>query len=88
MIGSLVARFITPYLLELAIGAVALALAAGAYTLWHHHVYRQGYDAAIAAIAAQDQEAIHAADQIRLGVRNCVNGGGVWDAEGGQCRRR
>ncbi len=29
----------------------------GAYKLWETHVYRQGYDAAIADIAAENQEA-------------------------------
>ncbi|MDQ2079472.1 hypothetical protein RA307_04695 [Xanthobacteraceae bacterium Astr-EGSB] len=64
------------------------AVVAGAYGAWHHHVYRSGYDAAIAAVARQDQEAINAARQGRDRYRSCLTSGGLWDTTSGQCRGR
>lgn len=68
---------------------VGAVLAAGAaYAGWHHHVYRQGWNAAVAAIARADKEAIDAALAARATYRACVDAGGVWDPTRGQCRRR
>ena len=67
-------------------GAIA-AIGAG-YGLWHHKVFNSGWNAAIAATAAQDRRAIDAARSARANWRSCVDGGGVWNASTGQCRRR
>jgi hypothetical protein len=67
-------------------GCVAAVFAA--YGLWHHKVFNSGWNAAIAAIAAQDRRAIDAARSARAHWRACVDGGGVWNASTGQCRRR
>jgi hypothetical protein len=69
------------------IGGAIAAIAAG-YGLWHHKVFNSGWNAAIAAIAAQDKEAIDAARSARANWRSCVDDGGVWNASTGQCRRR
>ena len=61
-------------------------IAAG-YGLWHHKVFNSGWNA-VAAIAAQDRGAIDAARSARANWRSCVDGGGVWNASTGQCRRR
>jgi hypothetical protein len=68
-------------------GAGIAAVLAG-YALWHHKVFNSGWNAAIAAIAAQDRRAIDAARSARAHWRACVDGGGVWNASTGQCRRR
>lgn len=65
-----------------------VALAGTAYGVWHHKIYNNGYSAAIAAIARQDQEAINAAKSARATFRSCVDGGGMWDATSGKCGGR
>lgn len=78
-------------LAALSLKAKIIAYLAGAavvllvYATWHYRVYRSGYNAAIEAIAAQDKEAVHAADQARARVRNCYDTGGVWQS--GACQR-
>jgi hypothetical protein len=67
-------------------GGIAAVLAA--YGLWHHKVFNSGWNAAIAAIAAQDRRAIDAARSARAHWRACIDGDGVWNASTGQCRRR
>jgi hypothetical protein len=61
---------------------------AATYGLWHHKVFNSGWNAAIAAIAAQDRRAIDAARSARANWRACVDDDGVWNASTGQCRRR
>jgi hypothetical protein len=68
------------------VGGIAAILAA--YGLWHHKVFNSGWNAAIAAIAAQDRRAIDAARSARAHWRACVDSDGVWNASTGQCRRR
>jgi hypothetical protein len=64
----------------------ALLIAAGSRL--YHHIERSGYDRAIAAVAAQDQEAINAADAARDRIFRCRASGGVWRTSAGQCERR
>jgi hypothetical protein len=68
------------------VGGIAAVLAG--YGLWHHRVFNSGWNAAIAAIAAQDRRAIDAARSARAHWRACVDSDGVWNASTGQCRRR
>ena len=74
--------------LRIAIVGGGIAAIAASYGLWHHKVFNSGWNAAIAAIAAQDKGAIDAARSARANWRSCVDGGGVWNASTGQCRRR
>jgi hypothetical protein len=67
-------------------GGIAAILAT--YSLWHHKVFNSGWNAAIAAIAAQDRRAIDAARSARANWRSCIDDDGVWNASTGQCRRR
>jgi high-affinity Fe2+/Pb2+ permease len=69
------------------IGGGIVAILAG-YGLWHHKVFNSGWNAAIAAIAAQDRRAIDAARTARAHWRACVDGDGVWNVSTGKCRRR
>lgn len=66
--------------------AASLALAAlGAYGVWHHKVYRAGYDRALADIAAEDQRAIASATELRLTWLACRKAGRRWFQSEGKC---
>jgi hypothetical protein len=55
----------------------------------YNKVYYRGYNAAIAAIAAQDKEAVDAAEKARSLVRECNATDGMrWDTTRGLCTRR
>ena len=69
------------------VAGVVVATLTG-YGVWHHKVFNSGWNAAIAAIAAQDRRAIDAARSARANWRACVDSDGVWNASTGQCRRR
>jgi hypothetical protein len=80
-------RALSPMLRITIIGGGIAAILAG-YGLWHHKVFNSGWNAAIAAIAAQDRRAIDAARSARANWRACIDSDGVWNASTGQCRRR
>lgn len=64
---------------------VAVAVVA-AYATWHRHVYNAGYEAAIAAVARADQDAI---ERVKDGVKDlvaCRTNGGTWDVVTGTCK--
>ncbi|MCK1684232.1 hypothetical protein IVA87_33815 [Bradyrhizobium sp. 147] len=66
--------------------AASLALAAlGAYGIWHHKVFRAGYDRALADIAAEDKRAIGRATELRKTWRECRERGGQWSQTEGRC---
>jgi len=65
-------------------GAVLLALGA-AYGVWHHQVFRSGYDRALADIAAEDKRAIGSATALRATWLACRNRGGRWIQSEGRC---
>lgn len=72
-------------LTKLAITAAVLVALGGAYAGWHHEVYESGYDAAIAAIAAEDSAALARATEKRSVWRDCRSRNGVWDQSTGRC---
>lgn len=65
-------------------GALALAML-GAYGIWHHKVYRAGYDRALADIAAEDQRAIASATELRSTWLACRKAGRRWIQSEGKC---
>jgi hypothetical protein len=65
-------------------GSIAAA-ALTAYGVWHHHVWRNGYDRAIADIAAADSRAIGRAKDARARLRDCTESGKRWDQSTGRC---
>lgn len=83
-------KFFTGGTLLVQIGVLLgiFAVVAAAYFGWKTHVYNNGWNAAIAAIAAQDKNAVEAARAARNTFRACVDGGGVWDVTNGKCQRR
>lgn len=66
------------------IAAGALALVA-LYGVWHHKVYQSGYDAAISDVAAENQGAINAAEDLKGKRRACIARGGAWSVVDGVC---
>lgn len=71
-----------------------IALASAAATViglitWNQvRQYNKGWNAAIAAIAAEDQKAVDHAIRARSTVRECRDSGGVWRQDAGKCERR
>jgi len=81
-------NLVRPYLVQLAIaGAIAAAAGIGFVTLKAHYT-NEGYQRAIDGIAADNREAVDAADKARDRVRKCSLSGGVWDASRCVCDRR
>jgi hypothetical protein len=68
------------------IGGIVIAIL-GAYAGWHYTIYKRGYDKAITDIAAENKEAVDAANKARIRVRECYASGGSWDQSGGMCQR-
>lgn len=64
---------------------VIVAIVGGAAFIIYSKIYNRGWQAAIEAVAAQDKEAVDAADKARARVRACYDGGGVWSQ--GSCQR-
>lgn len=72
-----------------AVVTAIIAALGTAYVYWHHEVYQSGYSAAIDKIAAQDQEAVNAANAARLRIHECNFADGMrWDVETGKCVAR
>lgn len=69
----------------ISVGIVLITLA-GAYGVWHAKVYNRGYDAALRAIAAQNQRAIKRAQEYRGRVTDCDARGLRWDQSTGECQ--
>lgn len=83
--GALALLEASSMLTKLAVaGALALA-ALGAYGIWHHKVYRSGYDRALADIAAEDKRAIGSALELRQVWKDCRARGGRWIQSEGRC---
>jgi len=81
-------QLLRPYLFQIALyGAITVAAGAGFGALKLHYTH-VGYQQALEDIAADNKEAIDAADQARERVRNCRASGGVWDAANGVCSGR
>jgi hypothetical protein len=72
---------LTKALIALGFGATLLA----AYGEWHHHVYRQGVDAAIAGIARADKGWIDRASAARGKWKDCNAQNRDWDQTTGRC---
>lgn len=69
----------------IAAGVIVLGLVT-AYGVWHHRVYREGYDAAIAAIAREDGKAIKRALEARGKLKDCQDLSRTWDQTTGRCK--
>jgi hypothetical protein len=88
MISNLIAKFAT----QLIVAAVLAVIVGGGFIGLKLHYTNvgdvRGYQRAINEIAANNKEAIDAADQARRRVRDCWNAGRVWDSteQDGVCR--
>lgn len=72
-------------LFNVAVGATIFLVAS---TYFFSSGMRTGYATAINAIAAQDQEAVNAADAATSDFRRCRDSGGVWRPATGKCEGR
>lgn len=86
MIGTLFSAFGAAGLITklITVGVLAVSLLA-AYGVWHHKVYMKGWNAAIAAIGAEDSKAIADATARRSAFKACREQGKRWDQVTGAC---
>lgn len=77
-----------PLLWQIGIGAAAIAAPLAAWYGVKTHYYNQGWHAALEGVAADDKEAVHAANGARSRVRACRDADGLWDTTRGQCLGR
>lgn len=68
------------------IGSVIAALS-GAFVWYRGSLIDMGYDRAIAAVAAENKEAVDAVRQKRHELSACYDRGGNWDQSSGLCDR-
>lgn len=89
MTGLLLALRALPEAARWGVLLAAIGGAGGGLTWVHHKIYQEGYDAAIAAVAADNKEAIDAANTARERVRACNALDGMrWDQVAGECVAR
>lgn len=72
-------------LTKLLVAAGLLTALLAAYGVWHHQVYRKGYDAALAAVARADARAVGRATEYRRAFKDCREQGRGWDQTTGRC---
>lgn len=68
-------------------GLVAAVTLGSSYLYLRVHYYNEGWNAALHAVAAQDERANNAADKAKETVRACRIAGGEWDVPSGMCKR-
>lgn len=73
-------------LMKLAVAAGLVVAMLAAYGVWHHKVYSQGWYAALASIARQDEKTIAKATEFRNAFKTCRSDGKSWDQTTGGCR--
>ncbi len=62
-----------------------IAIVGSLYAYMRVHYYNNGWNAAIHAIAAQDQKAVDEKDKALETVRACRASGHTWDVPSGMC---
>lgn len=83
--GALAALQASGLVTKLVVAASLAAALLLAYGVWHHKVFRDGYDRALADIAAEDKRAIGRATELRSTWRACRDRGGRWIQTEGRC---
>lgn len=73
-------------LTKILIGLGVVAALLGAYGIWHHKVYNEGWYGALADVARQDSKAIATATEYRARWKSCKDDGKKWDQTTGDCR--
>ena len=56
------------------------------YRVWRHSIWVEGRDAALVAVARQNQRAAEAATRVRTSTDRCFDEGGSWDVVTGTCQ--
>jgi high-affinity Fe2+/Pb2+ permease len=64
----------------------AIALCVGSWWWGHHQAFGEGYNKAIAAIAAKDKGALDAVHEATKKVDECAGSGREWNTVDGVCR--
>lgn len=82
-----IASLLAPYLFRIIIGAAIVAAVGGLWVANNIHEFNKGYAKALHDIAAKDERAVHAADDAKKEVSDCVSNGGVWSTTDGVCSR-
>ncbi|EJN11868.1 hypothetical protein PMI42_04883 [Bradyrhizobium sp. YR681] len=90
LIASAAARFgglsfAMKALIALAFAATVALTVTSVYGIWHHKVYKSGYDRAMLDIARADDKAIDRASTLRNGYVACHALGRNWDQSTGSC---
>lgn len=70
------------HIIGMALGATLIL---GGYAYWHNKVYSNGYDKAIADVAAKNKGALNAVRKATKNVSDCYLANGNWDAVRGLC---
>lgn len=78
--GTLTKLGIYAVLIVVALGAIY-----GGYRVWRHGVWVEGRDAALEAVARQNDVAAKAAEKVVLTTDQCFDSGGSWNVSTGKC---
>jgi len=73
-------------LIATAAAATVALTVTSVYAVWHHEVYRSGYDKAMLDIARADDKAIDRASSLRNSWRACRDLNRSWDQSTGKCQ--
>jgi glucose-6-phosphate 1-dehydrogenase len=73
-------------LIAVAFAATVALTVTSVYEVWHHKVFRSGYDRALLDIARADDKAVDRASTMRNAWRACRDLGHNWDQSTGRCQ--
>ncbi len=82
----MIQQFLLRLAVQYGVYALVAAGAVGGFAGYGLFKYNQGWNAAIAGVAARNSEAIHAVRGAVSKVDDCSANGGFWDAVSGVCR--
>ncbi|MBX0316990.1 hypothetical protein, partial [Planococcus glaciei] len=82
MLGGLSAT--SKVLIAIAVAATIALTVTSIYAVWHHEVFKSGYDKAMLDIARADDKAIDRASSLRNGYVACHALGRNWDQSTGK----
>lgn len=81
----MIATFLAPYLLRIALFASIMAALGGGFLYVKVHYENIGYSKALTAVAAKDQGALDRVRKSEKGIDDCNSFGGTWDTRSGMC---
>lgn len=78
--------FATKAFIAVAFAATVALTVTSVYGVWHHEVFKSGYDRAMLDIARADDKALDRASTMRNAWRACRDAGRDWDQTTGRCK--